>query len=188
MSKMNEYSVAEKLAALQELEIGQGTRKDVSGKYKISVNTLVKWRRRYELYGLEGLEIHSRNKNYSAELKLQAVLDYLSGKYSKYEIIDKYKISSRTQLTKWINMYNDHSSLKSYKSGGSHAMTKGRSTNWKERIDIVLYCLSHNHDYPNTSEKYQVSYQQVYQWVKKYEAGGADALKDGRGRKKHLRN
>jgi transposase len=63
-------------------------------------------------------------------------------------------------------------------------MTKGRSTNWKERIDIVIYCLSHNHDYQNTSNTYQVSYQQVYQWVKKYEDGGEDALKDGRGRKK----
>lgn len=50
-------------------------------------------------------------------------------------------------------------------------MTKGWSTNWKERIDIVLYCLSNNHDYQNTSEKYQVSYGQVYQWVKKYEDG-----------------
>ncbi|MEX2460621.1 MAG: transposase, partial [Paenibacillaceae bacterium] len=184
MSKMNEYSAAEKLAALQELEIGQGTRKDVARKYDISVTTLVKWRRRYEWYGIEGLEIQTHNKSYSAELKLQAVLDYLSGNYSQYEIIDKYKISSRTQLARWISKYNDHSSLKSYKSEGALAMTKGRSTNWNERIDIVQYCLSNNHDYQNTSAKYQVSYQQVYQWVKKYEAGGDDALRDGRGRKK----
>ena len=65
-------------------------------------------------------------------------------------------------------------------------MTKGRSTNWKERIDIVLYCLSHNKDYQNTSNNYQVSYQQVYQWVKKYEKGGAGALQDRRGRKRAL--
>jgi transposase len=63
-------------------------------------------------------------------------------------------------------------------------MTKGRSTSWKERIDIVLYCLAHNRNYRSTSEKYQVSYNQVYQWVKKYETGGEDALKDGRGRTK----
>ncbi|MDP4128297.1 MAG: helix-turn-helix domain-containing protein [Bacillota bacterium] len=62
-------------------------------------------------------------------------------------------------------------------------MTKGR-TNWQERIDIVLYCLTHDHDYQNTSETFQVSYQQVYKWVKKYEEGGEEALKDGRGRKK----
>ncbi|XOS90574.1 helix-turn-helix domain-containing protein [Brevibacillus laterosporus] len=63
-------------------------------------------------------------------------------------------------------------------------MTKGRATTWQERIDIVQYCLAHNYDYQKTVSQYQVSYQQVYQWVKKYENGGQDALQDGRGRKK----
>jgi transposase len=63
-------------------------------------------------------------------------------------------------------------------------MTKGRKTEWKERIEIVLYCLAQNRDYAKTAEQYQVSYQQVYQWVKKYEAGGETALIDGRGRNK----
>ncbi|MFD2776702.1 helix-turn-helix domain-containing protein, partial [Ornithinibacillus salinisoli] len=31
---------------------------------------------------------------------------------------------------------------------------------------------------------YKVTYQQVYQWVKKYETKGAEALKDNRGRTK----
>lgn len=178
MSKINQYSAAEKLAVLQELEMGQITRLGVARKYDISISTLIKWRHRYELYGYEGLEIRTHNEKYPADLKLQAVQDYLSGNYSQYEIIDKYKIASRTQLTSWINKYNSHSSL-TYGNGGAHTMTKGRSTNWEERIDIVLYCISHNHDYQNTSETYQ-----VYQWVKKYEDGGEDALKEGRGRKK----
>jgi transposase-like protein len=184
MSKVNQYSAAEKLAILQELKMGKAKRLDVAQKYDISINTLVKWRHRYELYGYEGLKIRTHNKRYPAELKLQAVQDDLSGNYSQYEIIDKYKIASRTQLARWVSKYNSGSSFKSYENEGVHAMTKGRSTDWKERIDIVLYCLFHNHDYQNTSEKYQVSYQQVYQWVKKYEVSGEDALKDGRGRKK----
>lgn len=184
MSKINQYKAAEKLAILQELETGQATCVEIAKKYDISVTTLVKWRHRYELYGYEGLEIKTHFNKYSPELKLQAVQDYLSGEYSQYQIIDKYKIASRTQLARWINKYNNHSSFKSYPSEGAKAMTKGRTTSWQERIEMVLYCLSHNHDYQNTSEKYQVSYQQVYQWVKKYEAGGEEALKDRRGRKK----
>jgi transposase len=184
MSKINQYNGAEKLAILQELEKGQMKLIDVARKYDITKNTLVKWHHRYELYGYEGLTIRTHNKRYSAALKLQAVQDYLSGNYSQYQIIDKYKISSRTQLERWIIKYNSHSSFKSYKDEGVYTMIKGRSTNWRERIDIVLYCLSHNHDYQNTSETYQVSYQQVYQWVKKYEDGGEEALMDGRGRKK----
>lgn len=63
-------------------------------------------------------------------------------------------------------------------------MTKGRSTTWQERIDIVQYCLAHQYDYRKTADHFQVSYQQVYPWVKKFEEGGQDALKDGRGRTK----
>ncbi|WP_235549003.1 transposase, partial [Paenibacillus sp. Soil522] len=125
----------------------------------------------------------TENRSYSAELKLQAVLDYLEGELSQYDIIDKYKIASRTQLSDWVKKYNNHSNLKAYR-GGARAMTKGRSTTWQERLEIVQYCLTHNQDYGKTAEQHQVSYQQVYQWVKKYQDGGQEALQDGRGRKK----
>ena len=156
----------------------------VCSKYDINKTTLQRWRNRYELYGYEGLEIKIQYKRYPSELKLLAVLDYFSGNYSQNQILDKYKIASKDQLINWINKYNGHSSLKSYKAGGVRAMTKGRSTSWKQRIDIVLYCIAQNDDYQDTSEKYKVSYQQVYKWVKKYKEGGEDALKDGRGRQK----
>ena len=186
MSKKNQYSGAEKLAILQDFEMRQTSQADVVKKYDINLNTLMDWRHRFELYGYEGLEIRTHNRKYSTEIKLQAVHDYLSGNYSQNQIIDKYNIASRTQLRNWVEKYNDHSSLKSNNSGGAYAMTKGKTTSWKERIDIVLYCLSNNCDYQNAAIKFQVSYQQVYQWVKKYNDGGEDALKDGRGHKKAL--
>ncbi|XEC93721.1 helix-turn-helix domain-containing protein [Paenibacillus tarimensis] len=184
MSKINEYGGKDKLAILEELRTGQGSLSGIAYKYNISVSTLKEWRRRYEVYGPEGLEFRTENKSYTVEVKLQAVQDYLSGKYSQNEIIKIYRIASRTQLRNWIKKYNSHSGLRSYKNGGAAAMTKGRTTTWEERIDIVLYCLSQNRDYYKAAEKYQVSYQQVYQWVKKYDAGGEDALQDRRGRNK----
>lgn len=184
MSKIHQYSAAEKLAILQELEMGEIILKEVAKKYSISKNTLVKWRHRYELYGYEGLEIRTHNQRYPVELKIQAVQDYLSGEYSQYQIVDKYRIASRTQLARWIIKHQSLEGLKSNVNKGACAMTNGRSTTWQERIDIVLYCLANNHDYQATADKYQVSYQQVYQWVKKYEKDGENALKDGRGRKK----
>ena len=63
-------------------------------------------------------------------------------------------------------------------------MTKSRTTTWQERMNIALYCIAHERDYLKTADQFEVSYNQVYQWVKKYESGGPDALKDGRGRKK----
>ncbi|QOT00298.1 transposase [Brevibacterium sp. JNUCC-42] len=141
-----QFSASEKFAVLQEIESGQTGVKAAAKKYGISKTTLAKWRRRYEVYGYEGLEIQTRNRSYSADLKLQAVQDYLSGQYSQYEMIDKYKIASRTQLKRWLDKYNGHSSLQSYNEGAK-AMTKGRATTWQERIDIVHYCLAHQHDY-----------------------------------------
>lgn len=179
------YNASEKLAILGEIESGQIGFMAATKKYGISHTTLTSWRRRYEVYGYEGLEIRTRNRSYSMELKLHAVKDYLYGGLSQYQIIDKYKISSRTQLSDWVKKYNSHSrSLKAYHAGREKAMTKGRATTWQERIDIVLYCLAHDHNYQETADRYHVSYQQVYQWVKKYEDGGQDTLQDGRGRKK----
>lgn len=36
-------------------------------------------------------------------------------------------------------------------------MTKGRSTIWQERIDIVQSCFAHQHDYRKTADHCQVS-------------------------------
>lgn len=68
----------------------------------------------------------------------------------------------------WIKKYNSHSGLRSYKNRGVAAMIKGCKSTWEERINIILFCLSQNRDYYKAVEKHQVSYQQVYQWVKKY--------------------
>jgi len=63
-------------------------------------------------------------------------------------------------------------------------MTKGRPTTWEERIQIVLYCLENAKNFQLAAQTYGVSYQQVYQWVWKYEDGGDEALRDKRGRNK----
>ena len=63
-------------------------------------------------------------------------------------------------------------------------MAKGRKTTQEERAEIVAFCIEHNTDYGLTVETYKVSYQQIYTWVRKYEEGGVDGLKDNRGRVK----
>ena len=64
-------------------------------------------------------------------------------------------------------------------------MTKGRKTTFEERVEIVQYCIAHDHNYSETSEKYQVSYQQARSYTVKYESGGVEALKDNRGKRKN---
>jgi len=60
-------------------------------------------------------------------------------------------------------------------------MTKRRKTTQDERKEIVQYCLKHKMNYGETAKRYQVSYSQVYQWVKKYKEMGEAGLEDRRG-------
>ena len=46
----------------------------------------------------------------------------------------------------------------------------------------ILY--GHEMDYAQTAEKYQVFYQQIYQWIRKYQSNGVEGLVDKRGKRK----
>lgn len=59
-----------------------------------------------------------------------------------------------------------------------------RKTTIEERKEIVKYCISHNRNYKETASIYDVSYSQVYSWVKKYDVNGEEGLTDKRGHHK----
>lgn len=56
-----------------------------------------------------------------------------------------------------------------------------RKTSIEERKKIVESCITHNRDYKGTASLFDISYSQVYSWVKKYDANGEDGLLDKRG-------
>ena len=124
-------------------------------------------------------------KKYSAELKLKAVRDYLNGEGSLWDICHKYNIKNEKSLREWILWYNGHREFKERSSGkGEIYMTKGRKTTLEERVEIVAFCIEHGKDYGLAAETYNVSYQQVYSWVHKYEEKGVEGLTDRRGKAK----
>lgn len=178
------YTPRFKMEVLQAWGDGSYTLAEILNKYKVSETAIREWKYRFDTFGSEGLKDSSTWKKYSKDIKLLAVSDYLFGNYSLFEVIRKYEISSHSVLRKWIKKYNSHSELKDTSQGRTITMTKGRKTTWEERMQIVLNCLGNGKDYQETASIYKVSYQQVYQWVKKYEDGGDDALKDRRGNKK----
>jgi transposase len=178
------YTPKFKLEVLQAWENGSFTLAEIVKQYKVSRSTIRKWKYSFDTFGSEGLKESLTWKKYTKDIKLLAVSDSLSGKYSLLEVVRKYEISSHSVLLKWIKKYNSHSELKDTSQGRANSMTKGRKTTWEERIQIVLDCLRNGNDYQEAANTYNVSYQQVYQWVKKYEDGGDEALKDKRGHKK----
>lgn len=63
-------------------------------------------------------------------------------------------------------------------------MERGRRATLEERIEIVNYTLAHDNNYQQAAEKFNVSYPQVYTWVRKYRQSGMEGLVDHRGRPK----
>ena len=82
-------------------------------------------------------------------------------------------------------MYNANRELKDYDPKREVYMAEARrKTTIEERMEIVQYCIEHDRNYKDTASLYDVSYSQVYSWVKKYDADGEDGLSDKRGHHK----
>ena len=62
-------------------------------------------------------------------------------------------------------------------------MRKTRETTFEERLLIVQDCLDNNKNYGAMALKYNCSYQQVRNWVLRYEQMGSAGLEDRRGRR-----
>lgn len=185
MSFKHKFSYEEKVKIVSEYIDGTYGFLEICRRYNINQGSLKNWKRLYETFGWSGLNTGAKTSYYSKEIKESAVADYLSHTLTVPEILKKYQIRSETQLKRWIKKYNGHEELKSSKTGGKRIMTKGRKTTFDERVEIVQYCIAHDHNYAETSEKYQVSYQQARNYTVKYESGGVESLKDNRGKRKN---
>lgn len=181
---MSKNNVDEIIKAVERYKNGETSQGAEAKRLGVSQQTFQDWIRKHETFGIDGFE-HTGHRNYPRELKKSAVNAYLSGEGSHAAICKKYGISSRTQLQNWIKMYNGHRELRPSGGRGSDIyMTKGRTTTYEERVEIVSYCIERGNDYTATIEKYGVSYQQIYSWVRKYSEKGAEGLVDKRGKRK----
>lgn len=172
-----------KIAAVQRILAGDESLRNAARRLGVNLASIQQWISIYNSDGIDGFRF-TGNKRYSKELKEQAVLDYLAGKGSLQSICQRYGIKAKSKLQEWIKKYNGHDELISRGTGGSQIMTQGRKTTFDERIEIVQYCIAHDHNYAETSEKFQISYQQARSYTVKFESGGIEALRDRRGHKK----
>ena len=141
------------------------------------------WVALYKAHGELAFVNTGNNKVYSPELKDNAVKDYLCGKGSYETIAAQYGLRSEGQLKDWVKMYNKGEDFSHKMSGGSRMKTS-RNTTKEERIQIVKECLANDCNYGESAIKHNVSYQQVYGWVKRFKELGEAGLEDRRGRRK----
>lgn len=179
----NKISPEEKLNSVRRFMAGKESQTQIAQRLNVNLSSVQQWISKYKSEGTAAFFFQG-NKHYPKELKEQAVLEYLNGNDSQQQICQKYGIRAKVQLQRWIEKYNSHEPLLSSGTGGKRIMTKGRKTTFKERVEIVQYCIAHRHNYTDTAAQFQVSYQQARNYTLKYEAHGVEGLRDHRGRKK----
>ena len=189
MSKRRKYSPQEKIKIVKEYLSGQSSLKEIGSRYgytsrKGYPGCFNRWIALYREHG-ESAFYHIGNSFYPKEFKIKVVEEYIAGVASAVELTAKYKISNESILLKWVELYNANRELRDYKPQREVYMAEARrKTTIEERKEIVEYCLAHNRDYKGAASIYDVSYSQVYSWVKKYDTNGEDGLTDKRGHHK----
>ena len=173
---------------MNRLELLYGYQKTESGlkvyadMHHVNQNTMTRWIRQFLLHGLAGVRHRSFNHRYSLNTKIEAVKEYQAG-FPGEKIIEKYDIRSLSQLKQWSIQYNnDELKTKSRK----RVRKMGRKVGFEEKCKIVKWVLDHDNDYQGATIQFNVSYQRVYSWVRKYHeaADSWEALKDNRGHRK----
>lgn len=179
--RTSEHTLEERIAAVYQVIDDGYSLNSVASEYGIDYATLKSWIRKYKADGIDGLKESTTWKRYSYTLKVNAIQDYLSGKFSLEDCCKKYGISGHSVLSRWIKKYTEGEAYISPSKGRS-TMNKGRKTTYTERIEIAQYTLAHDKNYQQAADHYQVSYQQVYSWVQKYLKDGENGLQDRCGK------
>ena len=183
MSRKSKVDPTEKVKIVERLLADEISVSQAARLTDVDKASIRHWRNLYLADGPTALMAQRNNKVYSQELKLQAVHEYLDGKSSQADIVQKYHLRSSKQLHDWINVYTTHGEIKSRGSGGGSYMRKARQTTPEERLEIVQDCLANDKNYGAMALKYNCSYQQVRNWVLRYEKMGSAGLEDRRGRR-----
>lgn len=179
------HSAEWKIKVVEDYLSGQGSYNYLAEMHGIGAKTLREWVHKYRKQGASCFEKKQGNAHYSKEFKTMCVEAVLRGEGSVDDIVANYTISAREVLRQWIKRYNANKELKDYDPKREVYMANARrKTTLAERKEMTEYCIAHDKDYKGTAALYDVSYSQVYTWVKNYLESGEAGLTDRRGKHK----
>jgi len=181
MSVKTKVSPEDKIKLVEQYMSGAISQHEISRITGLRLASIQDWICKYKAEGAVAFFSTNKNRKYTPELKEKAVKEYLSGNGSLLALCEKYKIRSKTQILRWIKMYNRHEEF--IQRGGHRNMTKARKTTQEERVIIAKECLATDRDYGEIAKKYQVTYHQVYAWTNKFAELGISGVEDRRGKR-----
>lgn len=186
MGRKPKHNKETKLLAINQYQQGTKSMCELSNDLDVSFSTITRWIRNYESIGESAFDYKARNKSYSKEFKLQVIKSYLNDEGSYMDIAKKYQINSDSMVVNWVSKYNRDIEIKDYNPKGYVYMAKSRKVSYEEKLEIIKWTINNGLEYKLAAEKFETSYAQVYNWVKKYNEFGEDGLIDNRGKRKDL--
>ena len=185
MGRKSKFSKEQKIEICKRYLDGSESISILAEEINAGKTTIERWIKIFKAYGETAFDEKPANESCTKEFKCKVVEEYLAGESSLIEIALKYNIPSDSTVLAWVKLYNDHIELKDYILGGKEIyMAKCRKVTKEERIEIVKYCMEHNLDYSGTCKVFDVTYSNVFNWVRKYREKGEEGLSDRRGRRK----
>lgn len=179
------FTEEQKIQVARDYLKGKGSYRSLAKELGAGKESVARWVGKFREQGEAGFYRAEGNARYRKEFKLQCVEAVLRGEGTVNEIVAKYNISDERVLRVWIMRYNANMELKDYEPRREVYMAEARrKTTLKERKEIVAHCIAHGNDYKGTAALYNVSYSQVYSWVRKYQQRGEEGLSDRRGHRK----
>ena len=187
MGRKAKYSYEQKVQACEDYLSGHKNASQIAREFSMAKNgerSIRAWAYKYKSNGPEVFLPKKHNQKYTKELKIQIVQEYLDGQGSYEGLANKYGVSEHGTVRKWVIRYTEGEEIIEYDPQPEVYMASPRKTTYEERLEIVKHCIDHDRNYKKTAALYKCSYNQVRNWVLKYEEDGEEALQDRRGKHK----
>ena len=187
MGRKAKYSYEQKVQACEDYLSGRKSVSEIAQELsmtKYGSNIIREWAHQYKKLGPEIFLPKKHNAKYCKEFKMQVVQEYLNGEGTYEDLANRYGIPQRNNIRDWVIKYTEGEEIKDYDPHPEVYMASPRKTTYEERLEIVKHCIEHGKNYKKTAALYKCSYNQVRNWVLKYEEDGEEALQDRRGKHK----
>lgn len=104
---MKKYSIELKKKVIKEYEETEISLNELARKYEIkSPKSIREWIRKYEIYGLSGIE-NPKNLNYPSDLKQNVIKCALTEDLNFRELADKFEIRNPKTVSEWVRKFQE---------------------------------------------------------------------------------
>lgn len=104
---MKKYSIELKKKVIKEYEETEISLNKLARKYEIkSPKSIREWIRKYEIYGLSGIE-NPKNLNYPSDLKQNVIKCALTEDLNFRELADKFEIRNPKTVSEWVRKFQE---------------------------------------------------------------------------------